>query len=84
MVLYMNHRIFVVGVCEMVKHSLPTPLSAQRLNRKWTFVPSPNRSGRSRHGIPIADVTVQHRLDELPIVRRGHSDRAFTSPATGS
>src|SRR3984885_451722 len=30
-----------------------TPLLAQRLNRRWTFVPSPNRSGRSRHGIPV-------------------------------
>src|SRR6476646_2199154 len=30
-----------------------TPLLAQRLNRVWIFVPSPNRSGRSRHDIPV-------------------------------
>src|SRR5271166_1811903 len=47
-------RIFVVGVCgAMLKHPSQIPLLAQRLNRRWTLVPSPNRSGRSRHSMPV-------------------------------
>ena len=29
-----------------------TPLLAQRAKRVWTFLQSPNRSGRSRQGMP--------------------------------
>jgi hypothetical protein len=29
-----------------------TPVLLQRLNRRWVFFQSPNRSGRSRQGIP--------------------------------
>ena len=53
----------------------PTHTLAQRLNRRWTFVPSPNHSGRSRHGIPVR--SDRAGLHEQTIVRCGHSDRAF-------
>jgi hypothetical protein len=72
-----DHRIFVVGVCcEMLKHPLPdtafgpTTEPPVHLNS----VTEPLRQIAPRH--PGA-ITIEHGLDEQPIVRRGHSDRAF-------
>jgi hypothetical protein len=48
-----DHGVFVVGIGgEMLKQPLPTPDSAQRLKRRWTFFQSPKRSGKSRQGMP--------------------------------
>ena len=35
--------------CHTFSH---TPLAAQRLNRVWTALQKPKRSGKSRHGMP--------------------------------
>src|SRR5262249_13634050 len=55
------------------KRRCHTPLLAQRLNRLWVFFQSPNRCGRSRHGISAA-VAVEHRFDESAIVVGGDAD----------
>jgi hypothetical protein len=72
-----DHRIFVVSVCgEMLKHPLPYPAFGPTAEPQVDFCPvaeslwqiAPWHSGT---------ITVQHRLYEQPIVRRGHPDRAF-------
>ena len=70
-----DHRVFVVGVCgEMLEHPLPDATFDQRLNRVWIFVPSPNRSGRSRHRIGVLRSTL---LDPIimPACGRPNSGR---------
>ena len=41
------------SVARCSKRRCHTPFLAQRLNRLWVFFQSPNRSGRSRQGIPV-------------------------------
>src|ERR1700722_9395834 len=72
-----DHGIFVVGVgCEVLKHPLPdtafgpTAEPPVHLNA----VTEPLRQIAPRHP---GTITIEHRLHEQPIVRRGHPDRAF-------
>jgi hypothetical protein len=74
-----DHRIFVVGVRgEMLKYSLPHtafgPTAEPQVN--LGAVTEPLRQIAPWHP---GTITIQHRLDEQPIVRRGHSDRAVAS-----
>jgi hypothetical protein len=74
-----DHRIFVVGVCcEVLKDPLPhTSLSpAAEAPVHVLPVTEPLRQIAPRHPCPI---TIEHGLDEQPIVRRGNPDRAFPS-----
>jgi len=49
-----NHRIFVVGLGgQVLEEALPAPFLAQRLSLLCVFFQSPNRSGKSRQGIPV-------------------------------
>ena len=41
------------SVARCSKRRCHTPFLAHRLNRLWVFFQSPNRSGRSRQGIPV-------------------------------
>src|SRR3954453_17121611 len=58
-----------------------TPLFAHRLNRVWIVSGSPNRSGKSRHGMPARErystASTKHGLHEQPVVLRGHADMAL-------
>src|SRR3984957_2576970 len=72
-----DHRIFVVGVCcEILEHPLPdtafgpTAEPPMHLNS----VTEPLRQIAPGHPRTI---TIEHGLDEQPVVRCGHSDRAF-------
>jgi len=47
---------------------------AQRLNRRWVFFQSPNRSGRSPGN--SGAVSIKHRLDESAIIASGGADMA--------
>jgi hypothetical protein len=72
-----DHRIFVVGVCcEMLKHPLPNaafgPTAEPPVH--LNSVTEPLRQIAPRHPRTI---TIEHRLHEQPIVRRGHPDRPF-------
>ena len=74
-----DHRVFVVGVCgEMLKHPVPHTAFGPTAKPQVDLCPvaEPLRQIAPWHPGAIA---VQHRLDELPIVRRRHSDRAFAS-----
>jgi hypothetical protein len=74
-----DHRIFVVGVCgEMLKDPLPHTAFGPTAEPQVDLRPITEalRQIAPRHSGTIA---VQHRLDEQPIVRRRHSDRAFAS-----
>jgi hypothetical protein len=73
-----DHRIFVVGVCgEMPKHPLPHTAFGPAAEPQVDLYPitEPRRQIAPRHS---GTITVQHRLYEQPIVRRGHPDRAFS------
>ena len=49
-----NHRIFVVGLGgQVLEEALPAPFLAQRLSLLCVFFQSPNRSVKSRQGIPV-------------------------------
>jgi hypothetical protein len=72
-----DHRIFVIGVCgEMPKHPLPHPAFGPTAEPQMDFCPvtEPLRQIAPWHA---STITVQHRVYEQPIVRRGHPDRAF-------
>ena len=66
-----DHRIFVVGVCgEMPKHPLPHTAFGPAAEPQVDLYPitEPRRQIAPRHS---GTITVQHRLYEQPIVRRG-------------
>ena len=72
-----DHRVFVVGVCgEMLEQPLPDTAFGPTAEPSVDLYPvaKPLRQLAPRHPGTIA---VQHRLDEQPIVRGGHSDRTF-------
>ena len=74
-----DHRIFVVGVGrEMLKQPLPDTAFGPTAEPQVDLYPvaEPLRQIAPRHP---GTITVQHRLHEPPIVRRGHPDRAFAS-----
>jgi hypothetical protein len=74
-----DHRVFVVGVCgEMLKHPLPDaafcPAAEPQVN--LSSVAEPLRQVAPRHP---GTITIQHRVHEQPVIRRGDTDRAFAS-----
>ena len=74
-----DHRIFVVGICgEMLKYPLPHPAFGPTTEPQMDLCPvtEPLRQIAPWHA---GTITVEHRLDEQPIVRRGHPHRAFAS-----
>ena len=74
-----DHRIFVVGVCgEILKHPLPYTAFGPTAEPQVDLYPvtEPLRQIAPRHP---GTITIEHGLDEQPIVGRGHPDRAFTS-----
>jgi hypothetical protein len=72
-----DHRIFVVGVCgEMPKHPLPHTAFGPTAEPQVDLYPV-TKSLRQIAPWHSGTITVQHRLYEQPIVRRGHADRAF-------
>ena len=78
-----DHRVFVVGVCgEMLKHLLPHTAFGPTAEPQVDFCPvtEPLRQIAPWHS---GTITVQHRLHEQPIVRRGHPDRAFAPGLQG-
>ena len=73
-----DHRILVVGVCgEILKHPLPYTAFGPTAEPQVDLYPvaEPLRQIALRHP---GTITIEHGLDEQPIISRGHPDRAFT------
>jgi hypothetical protein len=64
----------------MLEVARQNPALAQRVKRVWTAFQSPNRSGKSRQGMPVR-YRYRIRLDKQTIVLGGSAHISLASPA---
>jgi hypothetical protein len=73
-----DHRVFVVGICsEMLEYPLPHASFGPTAEPQMDLGPIAESRRQIAPWHPGA-IAIQHRLDELSIVRCGHPDRTFT------